>query len=318
MADPPPGYPSQSSGSASDLEQPHDGSSLDYGFVAVASKIDVGGDEETERRADGTNHEGEHQKNKSTTKSEDHLSRVNRCQAKTHLSQSSTPTCLQKHKPADIGSSMHAKPLAQTLGATNREADTEEGDKGFLGSLIINKTPQTGFLHVTLNLQTTTVDVKIGGSVGEGSERECVPLLSTYASQDITAISNTDKSDYLADKYCFPRPAVRKEDPVEEEEGGIFLDWEPSAWNPVLPDMAAAFGKEKGLDWLLQDQKEREQSLGSEEEVNLTKGRVMLQDVLVRQTSEEDAEAQRELERDGEREWDNILSKWNLVIPMDE
>uniref|UniRef100_A0A3Q3X3Y4 Interleukin 20 receptor, alpha n=1 Tax=Mola mola TaxID=94237 RepID=A0A3Q3X3Y4_MOLML len=273
MADLPPGYAIQRSGSAPDPEQPHDERYIDYGFVALAPKIDVREDEEREMRADGTNHKGEHKgEHKSTNKRDDHLSRVNRSQAKPHLSQSSTQTCLQEHKPADIGTSMRAKPLAQTPGATNREADTEEGDKEFLGSLIINKTPQTG--------------------VGEGSERESVPLLSAYVSQDVKATSDADESDYLADKYCSPRPAVMKEDHVEQEEGGIFLHWEPSAWNL--------------------------QSLGSEEEVNVTRGRVLLQDVLIRQTSEEEAEAQRQLERDGEREWDNILSKWNLVIPMDE
>lgn len=319
MADPPPGYAIQRSGSAPDPEQPHDERYIDYGFVALAPKIDVREDEEREMRADGTNHKGEHKgEHKSTNKRDDHLSRVNRSQAKPHLSQSSTQTCLQEHKPADIGTSMRAKPLAQTPGATNREADTEEGDKEFLGSLIINKTPQTGLFHVPLNLQTKKADVKMDGGVGEGSERESVPLLSAYASQDVKATSDADESDYLADKYCSPRPAVMKEDHVEQEEGGIFLHWEPSAWNLVLPDMAAAFSKEKGLDWLLQGKKEREQSLGSEEEVNVTRGRVLLQDVLIRQTSEEEAEAQRQLERDGEREWDNILSKWNLVIPMDE
>uniref|UniRef100_A0A3Q3XBZ8 Interleukin 20 receptor, alpha n=1 Tax=Mola mola TaxID=94237 RepID=A0A3Q3XBZ8_MOLML len=256
MADLPPGYAIQRSGSAPDPEQPHDERYIDYGFVM---------------RADGTNHKGEHKgEHKSTNKRDDHLSRVNRSQAKPHLSQSSTQTCLQEHKPADI-----------------------EGDKEFL-------------------------DVKMDGGVGEGSERESVPLLSAYVSQDVKATSDADESDYLADKYCSPRPAVMKEDHVEQEEGGIFLHWEPSAWNLVLPDMAAAFSKEKGLDWLLQGKKEREQSLGSEEEVNVTRGRVLLQDVLIRQTSEEEAEAQRQLERDGEREWDNILSKWNLVIPMDE
>lgn len=337
-------------------EQPWDDVSIDYGFVAVAPKINARKEEERERRhgsrGDGNNLRDEHQKSlsgQSYKKKEwrvenGHAAGIVTPQAKPHRSQKSTHSCPQKHTPihptkevcnrvqAQACFPINSASLNQTRGATNQEEGGE-----FLG-LLPNKTPQIDLFHIPLNLRTNKrgglgeemlmADGKIDEGVEEGGARESVPLLSAYASQNIKdmSTSHTDQSDYLPDECGVLRQATvdqigKDEDEVEEEqeEGTIFIDWDPKARKLVFPEMA--FTGEGGLDWSLQTEKGRDNRVeGGEEEVNAMRGKLLLENVFVRQASEEEAEAQREMEVDGERRWEasDILARWNLVISMDE
>lgn len=319
---------------------------IDYGFVA--SKMDVREEEVRERRhdrgEDGNHLKGEHQKSAS--------GRSYKKEWRPYLSQRSTHACPQKHAPTEVSTLIQAQaclqinsaPLTQTRalsyqGATNREVDREKEDGEFLG-LFTNKTPQIGLFHIPLNLQTKKgggmegeklmADGKIDGGVEERSERERAPLLSAYATQNIKdmSASHTDRSDCSPDDYGVLRSAtvdeIEKDDgeQAEKEQEGdtIFIDWDPKTRKLVLPEMA--FTKEGGFDWSLQGEKGRENRVGEEkeDEVNAMRGKLLLEDVFVRQVSEEEAEARREVERGGGRGWeaDDILTKWDLVISMDE
>ncbi|KAK1888657.1 Chalcone--flavonone isomerase 2 [Dissostichus eleginoides] len=77
------------------------------------------------------------------------------------------------------------------------------------------------------------------------------------------------------------------------------------------------FNKEGVWDGMMQGEKVRENMIGGEgeeETVNLRNSELRLENVFVRQGSEEKAEAQRVLEGGG----DGFLTGWGLVISMDE
>ncbi|XP_070781737.1 interleukin-20 receptor subunit alpha isoform X2 [Enoplosus armatus] len=335
-ADPPPGYAPQRA-ETPEPEEPWDDLSIDYGFIGVAPRIDVGGGEEERGRRCGRGEDG------NNLKLEDgHSAGVYAPQVKSILSQKSTHTCSQTHAQTEMSTLLQAhacswvnsikpnqtqEPLLSFQGATKREEGREEEDGEFPG-LFINKTPQTDLFHIPVNLQTKKeggmgeeMDGNIDGVVEEGSECEEVPLLSAYATQNIKGMptSCTDQSDFLPDDYGVLRLATDD----DEEEGAIRIDWDPKTRKLVLPEMAMAFDKEGGLDGLMQGEKESENRVGGEEkeeEEYVRKSELRLENVMVRQASEEEAEAQREMERGGETGWeaDDILTKWNLVISMDQ
>ncbi|XP_051264542.1 interleukin-20 receptor subunit alpha [Dicentrarchus labrax] len=368
FAEPPPAYAPQRAQREvpPEPEDPWDDESVDYGFVGVAPKISVRGEEEEreERRhdggEDGNNLKGVHlkgaaedsHKKKDWRVGDGHRTGVHALRAKSYLSQKSTHTCSQTHMPTEMSTLIQAHafsqvnsvppthtqtPLLSLQGTTKGEEDGEKQGRECPG-LFINKTPQIGLFHVPLNLQTKKEeemdgklrarrDEKIGGGVEEESESEGAPLLSAYASQSIKGMSTShaDQADVLPDDYGVLRLAtvVRTEDEEEEEEeeeGTLCIDWDPETRQLVLPEMGIEFSGEEGL---MQDEKGRENRMGGEEEeeeVNATKGELKLENVYVRQGSEEVAEAQKEMERSGERGWevDDILTKWNLVISMDQ
>lgn len=277
-------------------------------------------------------------------------------QEKSYLSQKSTHTCSQTHMlihtQAEISTLIQAHaclpvnpvtltqtqaPLLPFQGGTKGEADREEEDREFSG-LFINKTPNIGLFHFPLNLQTKTeegmgeemdrkVRVRTDGEVDgvrEGSKSERAPLLSAYVSQNKDmSTSHTDQSGFLPDDYSVLRLAtarnIDKDD--EEEEGTLCVDWDPKTRKLVLPEIAVEFTKAGWLDNLMQGEKRKENRVeGEEEEVNVMKGRLMLENVFVRQASEVEEEAERELEKGGEGgcEVQDILNKWNLIISMDQ
>lgn len=69
----------------------------------------------------------------------------------------------------------------------------------------------------------------------------------------------------------------------------------------------------------MQGEKGRENRVGGEEEYAM-RGKLRSENVIVRQTSEEASEAQTEMTRAVETGWeaDDIMTKWNLVISMDQ
>ncbi|XP_040920741.1 interleukin-20 receptor subunit alpha [Toxotes jaculatrix] len=289
---------------------------------------------------------------------EDGFAGVYASQAKSFLSQRSTRTCMQTHLPihsqTEMSTLLQAQAFSQSKsvlltqtqgsllsfqGATKGEVDREEED-GECPGLFLNKKNQTGLFHVPLNLQTKkhvgkweemdrTDDEKTDGAVEEGRESEKVSLLSPYASQNFPDIptSNTDQSDFLPDDYGVLSLATAHsieeegDEGEEQEEGTICVNWDPETRKLVLSEMAMEFNENGGLDGLIQRKEGSEDRMGGEEEeVNAVKGELKLENVFVRQASEEETEAQRETERGGETGWEanDILSKWNLVISVDE
>ncbi|XP_054475039.1 interleukin-20 receptor subunit alpha [Anoplopoma fimbria] len=278
----PPGYASQSPETLPEAEETWDDSSVDYGFIGVAN-----------RREDGNNLKGKDQK----------------CTAIHSYEKRQMSTLKQAH-----AWTMTQTPLS-FQGATMREVDGEEEDGGFQG-LFISTAQQNGLLRMPLNLPTSkggmgeAMDgegrVRTDGGVEDGrSENEEVPLLSSYASQNTRDMptSRSDQSDFLPEDYGVLRmAAAHKIEEDEEEEANICIDWNPETGKLVLPMM----------DGLMQGEKqggEEEEKEEEEEEVGLR-----LENVFVRQGSEEKAEAQREMGVDG----DDFLTRWNLVVSMDE
>ncbi|XP_044024284.1 interleukin-20 receptor subunit alpha isoform X2 [Siniperca chuatsi] len=346
-ADPPPSYAPQRS-ETPEPEEPWDDLSIDYGFIGVAPKIDVRGEEEKRERRHDRGEDGNN-----LNLEDGHSAGVYAPQAKsthtcsqTHMlihTQTEMSTLVQAHACSQVNSVTQTQaPSLSLQGTTKGEVDRKKEDKEFPG-LFINKTPQTGLFHISLNLQTkkeggmgeemdgkvgVRTDGKIDGGVEEGSENEEVPLLSAYATQNIKDMftSHADQSDFLPDDYGVLRLAIahkieEDKDDEEEEEETICINWDPKTRKLVLPEMAMEFNKEGGLDGWMQGKKGRENRVGGEEEY-VMKGELRLENVIVRQTSEEEeeAEAQREMERGGETMWeaDDILTKWNLVISMDQ
>ncbi|XP_032398589.1 interleukin-20 receptor subunit alpha [Etheostoma spectabile] len=332
---PSPGYASQRPETPAEVEEPCDDLSVDYGFIDVAPQIDVRGE-------DGNNPKGEHQKYAARNNYEKKEWRVRDGQSTGH-----TQTHAQTEMRALIQAHARSQPVLPTqtqapLPFQRATMGEVEEDREF-PVLLINTTPQTGLFRMPLDLQTDKMggmgegmdgkvedrtDGDINGGVEESTECEQVPLLSAYATQNTNAMPNsTDQSDFLSDDYGVLRldtaHNIEEGDEEGEEEGEtICVHWDPQTRKLVLPEIAMEFNKEEGFDWLSQGEKRSENRMGGEEEeeVNSMTGELRLENVYVRQGSEEKEEAQREMKRGEGMEWevDDFLTRWNLVISMDQ
>lgn len=303
-ADPPPGHAPQRSETPPAPDESWDDVSIDYGFVGMAPKINVTEDEkERERKhgGGGGNYKDEEQKCVSGDGYKRKEWRVDGCFAGVYAPQA------------------------------NHNQDKE------CPGLFRNSTPQFGLFHIPLNLQSkkeggmgvemdrkvrVRAGGKIDGGVGEEGESERVPLFS-YASQNIKDMSifHADQSDSLLNDYGVLRPATEDEIDEEEEEETSCIDWDPMTRKLVLPEFAMEFTNEGSLDELMHGEKGRENRVGGEKDkVNAMKDKLTLESVYVREASEEEAEAEAGMEKGGERQWeaDDILTKWNLVISMEQ
>uniref|UniRef100_A0A3P8TMW9 Interleukin 20 receptor, alpha n=1 Tax=Amphiprion percula TaxID=161767 RepID=A0A3P8TMW9_AMPPE len=145
----------------------------------------------------------------------------------------------------------------------------------------------------------------------EVDKDENMPLLSGYTTQNIQNMPHSDQSALLSDDYGEDNGYDD-----EEEQGAICVNWDPETRELQLPE----FNGEEGLDRLMLPYAGRQDRMADEdEEAFVMKGELKLENVFVRQASEED-EAQREVEQVRETGWqvDDILSKWNLTISMDQ
>ncbi|XP_034436756.1 interleukin-20 receptor subunit alpha [Hippoglossus hippoglossus] len=334
IADPPAGY------SLQEPRAPPENDALlaDYAFVGATPQINVGGEEEArdpwQDRDDGNNLIGERQKcDKKEWRVEDgHSAGVFSPQAKSNLSQTHVPTYSQTHARTGMSTLVQAQSkslsLSQIQGSLLSDQKGTYGDRECPGS-VVNKTPQTGLFHDRLNLQTrmklemggkmeekarVRTDGKIDGAAEEASKSETVALLSAYSSQNLPT-SLADQSDFIPNECGFLSVATAHnivEEEEEEEEGNICINWDPKTRKLVFPEMV--------LDGLMWAEEGSENRMGGEE-VHAAKGGLKLENVFVRQGSEEAAEALREKERGGESGSDGVdgvLSKWNLVISMDQ
>lgn len=187
---------------------------------------------------------------------------------------------------------------------------------------------QTAVFHSPLNVQGKMLkeDGVTAPGMEEKSQDELEPLLSVYAAQntEYASAAHSEQSDFrLADdSSAMDLEETKKDgDGHEEEEeqarGTIFIDWDPKSGKLVLPELAKWIhrGNEPGNGG--------EATKGGEEEGrggDVMGGELLLGGVYVRQASDEEVLAPREPGRDpeGAGEVHDILTKWNLVIPMDD
>ncbi|KAK2856376.1 hypothetical protein Q5P01_005111 [Channa striata] len=348
--DPPPRYSPQ----RSETPIEHEDSAIDYGGVCVAPKNNiVTTEEDTEkkrydRKENGNSPTGKCQRcaAEDSYEKKEWRVEVGQCsrfyapQAKPSLALKSTHICTQTQIPIDTQT--HAQTVAQTHASFQTQVDKEKVDKECPG-LFINKSPQSDFCHIPLNLQidkeaglresmggkVRVTDEKLDRDDREGSSHEKVPLLSAYASQNMADIPpyQAKQSAVLPDDYGVLRQAtadnIEQDDDDknynEEDEGGtIFITWDLETRKLLLPEM---INKQGGLKRLIQGETGSEDGMAKkDEEVKEMKGKLRLENVFVRQPSEEEAEALKEMVQGEatEREMDDFVTKWNLVIPVDQ
>ncbi|XP_068198965.1 interleukin-20 receptor subunit alpha [Antennarius striatus] len=195
--------------------------------------------------------------------------------------------------------------------------------------LFINTFSEICVFHVPLNPQAECrqemrgeedrqVRLVADRGVLERNKKEGMPLLSTYTSQDNDILTPyASQSDFLPEDYgILSLPTANEsERDGEEEEKPLLFDWDPMT-KLILPETMLHFingdrsmlGK-RGSGARMGAHKEEE-----EEEVNAKMGNLTLENVFVRQASEEEAEA---MVMRGE-EADDVLAKWDLVVSMDQ
>lgn len=344
IADPPPEYAAQV---PHDPEQHRDDSAGSYGFVEVDPQHNDGKDNRAIEERHDSGADGNHRKvrlqNSTSGQSSEGRDQISDdgCSAGVYAAQAGPiHTCAQEDfevsilKQAQACLQMNSLIRTQALadqGATHREVAGRMEDNGFPR---ITKDPQTGLFHLSLNPQTKKegevgekmrmADGRVEQDTQEGSDRQRVRL--PYASQN-TRVMPGAHSEH--NEHCFPddcgvvRPAVRgkeknDDEQEEDEQGGgtIFVNWDPRTRKLVVPEYGAA--RKGGMNWSLQEDEEWESRV---KEVTPVMGKLLLENVFVRQVSEEEAEAQAKLETGGEtgcEAEEDILTKWDLVISMDE
>uniref|UniRef100_UPI0037E7F72F interleukin-20 receptor subunit alpha n=1 Tax=Semicossyphus pulcher TaxID=241346 RepID=UPI0037E7F72F len=312
---PQPMYAHQRFGTPLQPEEPWENLSVDYGFVGKAPEHNIRGGAPGVYSAQAKSYLSQ-----KSTRSETHMPKH---------TQTEVSELLQAHACLPVNSALVSQTQAPFL-SCEQELGREEGDREF-PCVFSNKSPQTSFFDSPFNIQRQNeggleeeiVRGGTDGTVNEGIRSERAPLLSAYASQNIinTPTSQSDQSDFLPDDYgvlsLAEATVIEEDEKVEEEDedGTTCVEWDPNTGKLVLPEVAMEINKEGGL---MQGEKRRENKTGREEEE--AKGKLRLESVYVRQGSEEMAEAQREMERGEETGWeaDDLFSKWNLVISMDQ
>lgn len=127
---------------------------------------------------------------------------------------------------------------------------------------------------------------------GSGRQRVCADNASQNL-RDLPIISDCAIDDYsvvgLAACGAAKNDDEQEEDELDEETS--FIHWDPRTGKLMLPEIESALS-----------------------------GKVLLESVFVRQSSEEAAEAQAKLDTavETERKVENFLSGWDLVVAMDE
>lgn len=184
---------------------------------------------------------------------------------------------------------------------------------------------QTALLHSPLNVKGKML--KEDGLTAPGmegkSQNELEPLLSVYADQNTKYVSaaHAEQSDFrLADDSSAvdleetekDGGGYEEEEGEEQARGTIFIDWDLKSGKLVLPEL------EKWIHGEYEPGSSGEPTEGGEEEGNVMGGELLLGDVFVRQASDEEAPREPGRDPEGEGEVHDILTKWNLVIPMDD
>lgn len=156
---------------------------------------------------------------------------------------------------------------------------------------------------------------------GSGRQRVCGYNVSQNL-RDLPIIPDCSIDDYgvVGLAAC---GAVKNDDEQEEDEldgETSVICWDPRTGKLMLPESESALSG--GFNWALQEVEAKVWgSMAQKGEALATdSSKVLLESVFVRQSSEEAAEAQAKLDTavDMEREVENFLSGWDLVVAMDE
>ncbi|KAM6915118.1 interleukin-20 receptor subunit alpha [Xenentodon cancila] len=321
IPDPPPSYSLQGPEAPLGPEQPPEVLSIDYGGVCIAPKVNAGGEEEARKRRHDEAEAGNNLKGVQDAHSAGNYVSQGKC----YRSQKSTLSLMHLQANRAVSNLVRACPwkddtIALPLSAegsvTGKMEDRESS------AIFISRDPQTDMFNVPVNLQERgpvwpTLDEE------EGGKCENAPLLSSYVTQNTQKMTtlHLDHVDCLESDYGLMMPMLKaeEEDFHEMEKGTICINWDPQTRKLVLPDMQ--FSKKEELRGLMPSNREEEnRMLGNEVEMYMIRGQLKLESVFVRQTSEEQAEEQKELQRGKETrlEADDVLTKWDLVISMDQ
>lgn len=326
--DSPPSYTRQSPETPPPPEELWDDLPVEYGFVGVNPEVTIGGGEdnmilrseggEGGARLNETDAEN-HNYNKQEQEVKEFSTRMNALRSSPYLSQMSSHTELSSLTQAQAWPQMnpvflnHTHESVRPVQEANRGVIDQERER--CSGLFLNKNPQTGLFDLALDLlngsegsmeeevKEKVMGRRTDGDEEEGCESEKVVLLSAYASQKIGAMPapRCHQLELLPHDYHVLRSAEMQK---TEREGVLIVKWDPES-RIVFPEVD--FREETGLDQLELEMLHREER----EEVNRE---LRLENVYIRQQSEEEAEEQVAKETGEEGD---ILTKWNLVISMD-
>ncbi|XP_027896493.1 interleukin-20 receptor subunit alpha [Xiphophorus couchianus] len=191
------------------------------------------------------------------------------------------------------------------------QAPTQSNQRSFSDKQTIDNNTESSALWFTKNLQTGTFNVHLNLPLlkeegkreeikgGEQKQNQCenVPLLSEYASQVIPTMPtvHSQRSDCLSDEYGALIQA-------KEAEAGHFKRVMCSNWNPedmqeMLPMPGMTFNVNERLGGMQPSDSGKEDNIGGTfEGMYMTRNHLKLENVLLRQTSDEEAGSQIEEE----------------------
>ncbi|XP_061563169.1 interleukin-20 receptor subunit alpha [Cololabis saira] len=307
ILDPPPSYSPQGPEAPLGPVEPSE-VSIDYGGVCIAAKVNAGGEGIARERGHDEGDAGNNLKAVQDAHS-----------AGNYLSQK----CRPSHMQSTLVQALPWKDGTMALSQSAQGSVTGEMEDRECSAIFISRCSQTDLFNIPSNRQERA---PVGATLDEEEGRKCenVPLLSSYIFQNVQNMPtpHPNHSDCLASDYGLMMPTAMQKTEEDEfhemEEGVICIDWDPQTRTLVLPDVE--FTKEEELGGLMPLNREEElRMLRNDEELYMTRGHLKLESVFVRQTSEENAEAQKQLQRAETRlEAYDVLTKWDLVISMDQ
>ncbi|KAF7667778.1 hypothetical protein LDENG_00048560 [Lucifuga dentata] len=296
------GYTLQRPRMPSDPDEPEDDSPLDYRSVEWVPETNVGRHgEERGGGEDGNHLDGWKDENESSQISSYHPQNAK-------LTYASTQTHTQVHNQTHTHREM----------STLLQAHTQSQEGSALLSFPVTE------IGMEKELEEKRCG-KIKGRREEGNKMEKTPLFSAYTAQHFEdrLPSSCNQWDSIPDDYGVLELTTTQqveegeedeEEEDEEEEGTTCVNWDPETRKLVLREAMMELKREEGLDRLMGGEKEEEEE--EEEEEEATESKVRLENVFVRQASKEEAE----LQRGTESKWevDDIETKWNLVVSMNQ
>lgn len=335
-------------------EEPWDNLSIDYGKVGVAPSTNGGEKEASEGTHDkgnnGSNAKGAalDSREKEDLNAEDgHSAGVYAPQAQSCFSSANQfrQTNMRICEEIDMSTHMllHAWPRKNSFSQAQTQASFHsfqqptigEGDDREHKRLFISDNSQTYRLKEEVG-KVKEMDGKVrvrterkrmmDGGVEEGSECENVALLSAYVSQNHKNMptSHSDQSDFLSDDYGILAATEQTGKDFDGDyddyydEDTVCINWDPETRKLELPEIEMKLQQQGVLDGF--SKTGREYRAGEvDEEDYVKKGVLKLENVFVRQASEEEAEVRGMLETGEEGGWkvEDSLIKWDLIVSMD-
>ncbi|KAM4712630.1 interleukin-20 receptor subunit alpha [Anableps anableps] len=296
-------------------EEPMNNLSKNYGFVIAQKK--VGGKKDTTQRklekGDAVNNlKDKHQKfaycdeKKDVNIKDDHSASGYKPQAETFRESPEVSDSLQNLpcSQRDLVLTSQSWAPMQSNQRSFTEKQTNKNNTESSG-LYFAKSSHTGALNIHLSLPLPKEELKreeIEGGEQKQSQCENVPLLSGYASQNIPTMPtvHSQQSDCLSGDYCAVTQAAAQKAEAGNDEMEICSNSSSESIEVALPII---FNKDRGTEEIM---------AGNFEEMYTMRSHLKLENVFLRQASDEEAGAQIE------EEMDNVLRKWDLVISMDE